>query len=425
MRKLLLASLAALGMWGMPVDSAHAQAFPKAASPTPGNLVVRLDGRLRFYAAGIFDNNLDAGTGAKSSQYGFFSYVRLYPGFDGITANGLKYGASVEIRQDSHGWGGAGASGLTPTNGELYFRREWGYVGTDTLGTIRVGSTDGPISLFSTGTFENFNSGGWNGDEPGFFNAPMGYWYPFGYSGNLYTTEKIVYLSPSIYGFDFGLSYEPNSTSVTGDANQSCAATAGSLCSNLASSSAAAGYSRRRNTWNPALRYRGAFGGVGVALEADYLGSSKVAKTSPTGTNYMGLSVFDFGATVSFGGLEVGGHYTTGQMNGSFQLEPNGGTAAQAWIIGASYTMGPAIVGVQYLDYQSTGNAALIHVSQSRQKGVAIGGTYNVAPGFALFASGLWGQFRQNGYDWVAGTPGPAHNTVHGSQVTLGTVFSW
>ena len=35
-------------------------------------------------------------------------------------------------------------SGRNPVRGELYLRREWGYIGTDQLGTIRLGSTDQP-----------------------------------------------------------------------------------------------------------------------------------------------------------------------------------------------------------------------------------------------------------------------------------------
>ena len=31
---------------------------------------------------------------------GIASYVRLYPGFDGVSANGLRYGASAEIREN-------------------------------------------------------------------------------------------------------------------------------------------------------------------------------------------------------------------------------------------------------------------------------------------------------------------------------------
>ena len=145
MRKLLLATVAGLGSWGAIASDANAQAptqtptqsnasytsyqggvaLPSANNPTPGTVVVRLNGRVRFYAYGAFDrdaNNNAAGTATgtvnaagqgtatgsnKLQTYGFAEYGRLYPGFDGVAANGLKYGANLEIRQDqNHGAGG-------------------------------------------------------------------------------------------------------------------------------------------------------------------------------------------------------------------------------------------------------------------------------------------------------------------------------
>ena len=92
-----------------------------------------------------------------------------------MAANGLKYGASLEIRQDINaaaGGGGFGSiSSRSSARNQLYFRKLWGYLGTDTLGTIRLGATDGPTSLYMTGNFENFNDGGLNGDVPGLLSG--------------------------------------------------------------------------------------------------------------------------------------------------------------------------------------------------------------------------------------------------------------
>ncbi|MGI4798221.1 MAG: hypothetical protein ACRYG8_30090, partial [Janthinobacterium lividum] len=197
MRKLLLATVAGLGAWGAVASDAAAQnavqvptqssasyttyqggaALPAAGAPTPGTVVVRLNGRVRFYAYAAFDGDASQGTATtlanKQDKYGFAEYGRLYPGFDGVAANGLKYGASLEIRQDTTAPAGGGAngsiSGQDPKRAGLYFRRVWGYLGTNEAGTIRLGSTDQPTSLYLTGNFENFNDGGWNGDVPNFF----------------------------------------------------------------------------------------------------------------------------------------------------------------------------------------------------------------------------------------------------------------
>ncbi len=130
MRKLLLAGVAVLGGWAG-VGVAGAQTFTDTAGqtalPAPGTVTVRLNGRLTFYAAVISDRDVDnnasgtatgtvnAATGQgtasgrnKQATYTFGDFARLYPGFDGVAANGLKYGASLEIRQDQvSGAGGA------------------------------------------------------------------------------------------------------------------------------------------------------------------------------------------------------------------------------------------------------------------------------------------------------------------------------
>src|SRR4051794_39469407 len=266
MRKLLLAGVAGLGAWGAVAPDAIAQApaptgvgsttpsaaytvgpmsgadLPTKLNPTPGSIVVRLNGRFRFYAGGIWDsdaNNNAAGTASgtvgangqgtatganKLNNYSFGEYARLYPGFDGIAANGLKYGVSLEIRQDQSSGAGGGQYGSVSqqdrARAALYFRREWGYLGTDQIGTFRFGSVDQPSSSYMTGNFENFNDGGWNGDLPSMVPGVLAVPWPFSDIGNYYTTSKAVYLSPQLFGFDGGLSYEPNSGNVS--VNNNC-----------------------------------------------------------------------------------------------------------------------------------------------------------------------------------------------------------
>ncbi len=155
----------------------------------------------------------------KLGNYTFAEYARLYPGFDGVAANGLKYGASLEIRQDQNSGAGGGQFGSISqqdrARAALYFRREWGYLGTNQLGTIRFGSIDQPTSLYMTGTFENFNDGGWNGDVNNLISSAIFPTWPFSDgSGSYYTTSKVVYLSPQLFGFDLGVSFEPSTANV-------------------------------------------------------------------------------------------------------------------------------------------------------------------------------------------------------------------
>lgn len=489
MRKLLLATVAGLGTWGAVVSDASAQnavqvptqsnasystysggaALPTASAPSPGTVVVRLNGRVRFYAYAAFDGDASQGTATtlanKQDKYGFAEYGRLYPGFDGVAANGLKYGASLEIRQDTQAPAGGGAngsiSGQDPKRAGLYFRRVWGYLGTNEAGTIRLGSTDQPTSLYLTGNFENFNDGGWNGDAPSFFAANVAPAWPFSDVGSYYTTNKAVYLSPQILGFDLGASYEPSTANVSGSNNECNAPGASfpgtygagnanivSYCDRASSTNSVAESARRRNTFDLLLRYRATYGAFGVAATAAYITGSHVGYngTQPITNNvlaatgqapgYRGLNIGDFGAAVTVAGLSVGGHYTTGRFNGNVaNTLPSGVPDSNAWLGGASYTFGPAIIGASYFVSESAGDIGNAFFGRQRkEQGIAAGGTYSLAPGISLFLSALWGERKQNGYNFVTasgvstatgGNGNLANNKVTVSSVALGTAFSW
>ena len=501
MRKLLLATVAAMGA----SMGAAAVADAQTATPEPGTVTVRLNGRFRFYAGVVSDrdaNNNAAGdttaagaTGAagatqgnvnaagvgnlratnKQANYLFGDYARLYPGFDGVAANGLKYGASLEIRQDNGSGAGGGIYGSISNQnrerGALYFRREWGYIGTDQLGTIRLGSTDQPTSLYATGTFENFNDGGLDGDIPGFISGAVVLPFPFpDGQGAYYTTTKAIYLSPQLYGFDFGVSFEPNTGNVdNGDfcngssavgnnfvnsagsfvpvAGANTQSVAGPGCDRLSSTAVNGETARRRNTVDALLRYRGTFGAFGVAATGGYIGGTHVLDNSglpfnnnPLAaggirSNYDGLSVGDFGLAVTYGGFSVGGHYTYGRFNETVaSLVPKGLGNSQAFLGGFSYTVGPLIVGAHYLQILSPGDVGNAYFGRTRyEQGVAAGGTYSLAPGLSLFASYVYSDRHQSGYNFITGqgvtaaTPGGNQysNRVSGQAFAVGTGFSW
>jgi hypothetical protein len=494
MRKLLLATVAALGA----SMGAAAVADAQTASPEPGTVTVRLNGRFRFYAGIVSDRNANnnasgssaaepnptggvnaQGQGAlpgtnKQSNYMFGDYARLYPGFDGVAANGLKYGASLEIRQDNASGAGNGAYGSASQQdarrGTLYFRREWGYIGTDQLGTIRLGSTDQPSSLYITGTFENFNDGGFDGDVGALASQNTVTPFPFSDgAGSYYTTTKAIYLSPQLYGFDFGVSFEPNTGNVnaldscgTGSpfganfVNAAGAFTAangassqgvsGPGCDRLSSSPFNSESARRKNTVDALLRYRGTFGAFGVAATGAFIGGSHVLDNSgrpfnnngaagAIRPNYDGMSVGDFGIAVTYGGLSVGGHYSYGRFNETMgTLVPKGLQNTEAAIAGVSYTVGPLIVGAQYLNIKAPGDVGNAYFGRNRYEwGIAGGATYSLAPGLALFASYLYSDRKQSGYNFItgqgvtAGNPGgnPYSNKVSSQVFAVGTGFSW
>ena len=423
-----------------------------SALPSPGSVVVRFGGQLDWYAASVTDSGQKsvistASTGVtgtiapgsfKSANYSFGDYIRLFPSVDGVAANGLRYGAFIELRVENYFQAGGGAntsvSGADRTN-DLYVRRAYGYLGLANLGYLRFGTGDGAGGLFDTGTFQNFDAGGWNGDIPNLISGNAQAVFPFqGGVGAFYATDKLTYLSPQVYGFELGVSYEPNTENVT-DYNSSTVVN--SLNSvTLSSSSIAGDLARRRNVINPEVRYRNTFGPLGVALEAGYYKSATVSYDGGAAANtvqrFKGWDFGDYGAVLTFGGLSVGGHIMEGAFNGQGALAPQGTRDSFAWIAGASYTVGPVIVGASYFFYDFPGNqrttlAGLLNgVSREHDKGIAAGGTYTVTPGVSLFLSYVYGEKKERNYDLLDGIAGSTlNNATRAQAVGTGVQIKW
>ncbi|MCB8875577.1 porin [Acidisoma silvae] len=426
MRKLLLGCAATLtGMIGYAgLDAAHAQTA--ATNLSPGQVSVRLNGRVNWYA-GIESSSIDSNssTGQKTSTDSFLGYMRLYPGFDGVAANGLHYGAAAEIRMNS---------GQSASDETLYVFQAYGYLGLPQLGQVSFGQQNGPSVLFETGFFEGFNDGGWNGDIEGMVPAAANPVYPFPDSGSAYdqASDKIVYLSPTISGFQLALGFTPNQT-------------ASNYAPAVTSSATPISGGMPRNMLDIGGQYTGKFGPLGVQVGLDYTTAGQVANTGdPEGvTGYKNMSIFTGGATVTYGGLTIGGNAVTGAFNMAdgftFQLEPDGGSKATGFLAGAQYTMGPVVFGGSFFRFNQTGDlpggidtgsgatitSAGLTTGQQQNDGVAAGLTYTLVPGVNLFADYLYGIRQQGGYNFETGNAGTEHNQIQSQLFGVGTQIQW
>ena len=120
---------------------------PSPVTPPPGSMVIHLNGRMLTFVGveGSSASNVD---GNKLAPEQFIGQLRLYPGVDAQAANGLRYGAIVEIRQNFIGQtyglsitptagttnNGAGSNYSSSPSADssastLYVRREAIYVG--------------------------------------------------------------------------------------------------------------------------------------------------------------------------------------------------------------------------------------------------------------------------------------------------------
>lgn len=397
--------------------------------------------------------NEPAGTARTSNQMS--TWMRLYGGADGMTANGLRYGGSWEVRTNLSGASltppinaPTSQAGATTNLQTLFVRRAFVYAGTDDLGIIRFGMADGLISLFDSGrtTLQGYSpTGNLNGSDlqTAVGGSSVIPWAFLSGSGDEYSTQKIVYLSPNFSGFDFGLQYSP----AAGNALAGCGVTS-SACSNLTSSTVAADGARYKDMVAAGVRYSGALGPVNVygygvysyAGHVAYNGTAAAAQAAagaPAGSTWNGqydnLNFGSAGLAVTYQGFTVGANFLGGAVNGRMAARPSGGAGTTAWLIGAEYKFSslPLAIGGVFISVDSQGAVAMTGQSQRHEYGASFGGSYTLAPGMVLFADYLYQNRKQSGWNFAtsaANAPGAGRNTnsaTQGQGFVFGTQMTW
>jgi hypothetical protein len=484
-------------VWATPIPGG-------AATPTPGTVVIRLNGKV--YA----DFDVSYGTGLQTAKgtivpasgatpnaagyklnpIGVASYFRLYPGIDGMATNGLRYGAAVEIRENFEGGNSFAVSSATATSPAstaittnlpsgtatsgtnasasgvssaqtLFVRRAFVYLAADNVGMVRLGQQDGLPGIFDyAGTF---TTGSWDGgignlNNSGFqASAPNQYllqWPFMSGNGTEYGNNKIVFLTPQFFGFDFGAEYGPNEGNILTDSVTSDPYAVGpcnTASANCVAVSSGTDSSRWINRFGVGGRYTGTFGGftlqgygiwivsgkANIAGGGTQAGPANLAAnpavnglagggTANGGLKYDGLSVFNGGLAATFAGVTVNADTTLGRMNGSNAMDPSGGAPEAAEIFGISYAFGPISVGADATIQDSQGSNQLTRTSQRHQFGVAIGGAYKIAPGINLCLEYQYEQKHQGAFNFNTSANGVASgNNIHGQGLTLATIVNW
>jgi hypothetical protein len=443
------------------------------ALPKPGTLVIHINGRVEADVAANF-TSVDKGTtatgapnGYKLNPVGVASDIRLYFGADGMAVNGLRYGAAVELWQNFEGGtadsnpASASNSGSANSSGQTVFvRKEFAYIASDTAGIVRIGGGEGVIGLMDPCIFSSqcwdagmgtLNGGGPNATAP---QGAMGIPWAFSsQSGAEYATDKIVYLSPQVDGFDFGANYVPSKGNLFGDQstanplqNPVCNE-AGAECLAVSSGNDA---TRWINMVGAALRYEHSFGAVDFKTYGLYETSGRETLTTQeyetpsqsravfangaaTGINatqflrYNDMGFYQGGVAVTMANFTLAADYMGGQVNGQLSLNPSGGVAMNAYVVGLTYANGPWILGAMLESIDSQGDARLVGVSQRHEVGMALGGNYKLAPGLQLVLEYQYEQRHQGGFDFSQGTLGVNGRTVdgRGQGIEFATIMNW
>jgi hypothetical protein len=449
--------------------------------PDPGTVVIHLNGRvygdvdLSWSSLGNVASNANPPNPRyKSNPMGIGSYLRLYPGFDGVATNGLRYGASAEIRQNimsantfnvgttgtgsQTGSTGSFASGSGYTSAEtLFTRRAFTYFGSDQLGIIRIGQDDGVVGLFdATGVFTlgtwNLTGGILDGDTEAV--QPNGFlisWAWLSGNGIEYGQQRISYMSPSFFGFDFAVDFSPSTANSFGNGTTSSPYQTGTCAvesANCANVTGGADSQRPYNRVSAGVRYQGSFSGLDAKAFVLYTHSAGESITSvpngglqagpglpslTTSTNtlkYDGQSFFQSGVAFGFQGLAVNAAFSDGRYNPSNNgLTPTGGVNTVGTLIAVGYSNGPWVTGtnVAFEDWQ--GNAQYTHISQRHEFAFTYMVGYKLAPGINLAAEYLYIQKHQGGYNFYTGgantTTTRTGNDIHAQGLTFATILSW
>jgi hypothetical protein len=321
--------------YGQPSTYSGGAAFGKNAVPTPGTVVIRLNGKVEVDMVADWNtgNTVQTSDGKvyKANPVSFGSFMRLYPGVDGMATNGLRYGASIELRQNfesgntyaftgnavatpaagatlTPGGNTIGTAAASPSGNSsaqtVFVRRAFTYLAADNFGIVRFGTGDGVIGLFDPGIYSSATwdagSGSFNGGSIQSLNPGSAIGIPFAWlaqAGAEYGNVKVVYISPQFFGLDVGVQYAPSmgngyQNGVTGSPVQATTCNAaGTIQSATQSNSGCVGTTsgndptRWYNQVAVGARWQGSLGPVDLGVYAVYETAGKEQLSGPaTGT---------------------------------------------------------------------------------------------------------------------------------------------
>ena len=212
------------------------------------------------------------------------------------------------------------------------------------FGTIRIGNDDAAGAQMGTAApyatyFYGINTPFWVGT----FSGAESNWHTTFSGANAGDAASLMYFSPSINGFQFGLSYAPE---------KGIEARSGTASNEVGNELTSIG-----------ARYDGAFGDAGVTIAAGY--TSFDAEGGPTETDT------SLGVVVSMSGVSAGGSFMV------TDLDTVGEDDIEQFDVGISYGEGPWTVSLNYGEKNQ--DSSNLENTYSR-----LLGNYNLGPGINL-----------------------------------------
>ncbi len=437
MRKLLLAGIAtgavAAMAWATPAFAQATATPPPAVFPVtsetdlagwngpslngaaPGSVQVNLGGRT--FSALYFQNVFlkDTPSWAKPVVPQFMYYFFLYPGFDYASPSGVHFGAQAEIRVTNSDQPSPTSSFTFPTP---WFHEAYTYVSSPVFGKVQFGIPNGALVANAVGTADDFGTGV-------FFS-----WYNTGLPwvmgdapDNYTATQKVVYTTPTFYGFNAAVSYQPTEVSLNysdalvRDQNPLCGPAG--TCKQL-----------QKNRVELAAKYVGTLGPAGVKVNGGYV----FAGTEKGGDAFgaparvaQRVSYGNAGAQLNFAGFELEGSVNIGKYNVAINgignpdgPLPLGAKGTTAWVVGVGYGAGSVKFGATYyhVNYDAADLGGPLGAT-GHIRGEGLGASYSVGPGVVLYLDATTAEIDELNYTKTA------FGKQHPSGIGIGTFFTW
>ena len=414
---------------GLPLNVSGANENIAGASATGGN------------GGGVAGNNI-----ARLGRHDISSDAAVDVIVNGKLASGLTYGAQISM--SSTGQEGRNITQRRASTGKttVAIDEMYAFIAHPRFGQIRFGDEDGVMGgLMNSGWVQGFGTGGVHGGWERFVTrqaqgrtttAP----------GGLGDNSKIIYMSPQFAGFDFGVSFAPNSGVGMGNgcptdgASGYCdRAIAFTGARNFGIAAAGPEQVARRNEFQAAVRWRGNLAGVGIAGTVGYIGAGAARDMTSSGQQqrvFSNLNIWQAGLQASYAGFTLGAAYTYGDYNFFWGNSIRGDRAAEQLVVGGQYIAGPITVGANFVTglFEGASKTTLTDTGTSltpssqvvsrsgglvngvvqpglntvgnpngmsgqRRWGMGIGANYRLAPGMDLIAEYVYYSVREQGRD--------------------------
>jgi predicted porin len=399
MRKILLGTTAVAGAALLSMGVAQAQGLqgylagePRGTpSPTigvpgsaaaPGTFGVRLGGYFEFTGGWIDDSadrnavTVNTGNVRSRDKVDFKTDAEIVVIVNGKAANGLSYGAQIELQVDNFLPAASTTAGTGVDTDEF-----WGYVSSPTLGTLMFGDQDSAASQMAVSLPGAVQQLGMSTNWDEFVAlAADGNRYLVADINDGNDSSKVIYLSPQFFGFDFGVSFAPNRREGEEFRSVTSGLTAGTQVLQRDPNDS------NRNELSGAIRYRGTFGNIGVAA-----GLAAHRMDAPAHSNAVGsarlqdITEYQAGLNLSGYGFTVGGMYRWGNYGGVTGTAIRSGLdGSTTWGLGATYVTGPWALGAFYSKAERDNGPVIANRTQTVW---GFGASYLLAPGMELFAN--------------------------------------